>query len=264
VSTSATGDTIVVDGTFEWESSDEDVIAVDETGMLAGKAPGRATITVTAPGGAEGTVDVDVAPGIFTGTLSAAAGDFADTLTVKPGAIAWDGDEVVTVGGVDPWIVDASTDSIVLLVPDAGTGAQEVLITNQGPDQVASAAPFTVNTDYSQNDVPGTAPDITAGPYPQEFFISVENDAPDDFSTFAPGADLDVTVTLEWQTDADIDILWYDFALDDFVGNFAGATGANPEVSSVTVPAGESWTLWLNKFDTDAGPTIIKVTITSP
>jgi hypothetical protein len=264
VSTSATGDTIVVDGTFEWESSDETIIAVDENGLLAGKAPGRATITVTAPGGAEGTVDVDVAPGTFTGTVSASAGDFGDVLVVKPGAPAWDGDEVVTIGGVEPWILGATTDSIAMFVPDAGTGAQEILITNQGPDQVASAAPFTVNTDYSQNDDPATAPNITAGPYPQEFYISVENDAPDDFFTFAPGAGLAVTVTLEWQVDADIDILWYDFALDRFVGNFTGATGANPEVSSVTVPAGGLWTLWINKFDTDAGPTMIKVTITSP
>jgi hypothetical protein len=110
----------------------------------------------------------------------------------------------------------------------------------------------------------GDAGDVTAGPFPMTLYVEADHDnAPDWFVKLAPtAADLPVTVTLSWDTDDDIDILWYDDAGDCCYFNFDGATGANPEVSSATIPAGFAAVLNVNSYA--GGVSFIRADITSP
>ncbi|HKI93711.1 MAG TPA: hypothetical protein VJ992_00315 [Gemmatimonadales bacterium] len=267
------GDSIAVPpDSFTWSTSDASIVDVDSVGMITTKAPGNAVITVTPPGGkSPGLAPVTVVPGTFAGAFSSASAAFGDTLVITPAAaLPFDGDEMVTVDGNNAWILGQSADSIAIVVPNvSAVGAQDVVITRIGPDQVAQKKSLNVTAKYTDNGA-GTAPDRTAGPFPMSFYISLGADAgTDDFSKFAPAADLPLTVTAQWQPVGsavdDVDILWCNADCSAYVGNFDGATSNNPEQSSVTVPAAATWLLFFDAYD--LGPTgevTVRITITSP
>ena len=204
----------------------------------------------------------------FGGSVSSTSLNFGEALIVRPSAsLPWDGDEVVTFGGVPAtWVLESSTDAIAVVVPRLPTGPMELLVYNQGPEQRTEALAVTVASTFTAigPDRLAAAPDISGGPFPKSFFIELSNDAPDHFVTLAPTTDLPLTVTLEWRTTADLDVLWMNQDGSNFVGNFDGATLTNPERTSVTVPAGETYRLRFNKFDTTEPSSLARVTVTSP
>jgi len=75
----------------------------------------------------------------------------------------------------------------------------------------------------------------------------------DDFFriTNSGGAPAAVTVNIAWSSDADIDGFGLDPTLDfcTYDGGCPAATGANPEEFTMTVPAGETWLIYLNLWD---------------
>jgi hypothetical protein len=214
---------------------------------------------------------VDAPP--FGGTVSSTSLDFGETLVVQPAAsLAWDGDEFVRFGVVpSSFLVESSTDAIAVVVPRLPVGPRTLFVFQQGAEQRLEALAVTVASTFTPIGVDQltTAPDISGGPFPMSFFIELSTDDPDHFLTVAPSAELALTVTLEWQTRADLDIYWTNTDGSEFVGNFDGATLANPEQTGVTVPAGETYRLRFNRFVSSpaasrAPPTLARVTITSP
>jgi hypothetical protein len=209
-----------------------------------------------------------IAQAPFQGTVSSTSLDFGETLVVQPSpSLPWDGDEFVRFGeSSSSFVVESGVDAITVVVPRLPTGPMDLLIYNQGTEQRTEALPVTIASTFDPigQDRITTAPDVTAGPFPMSFFIELSNDDPDHFVTVAPSADLALTVKIEWQTSADVDLLWRNHDATGYEGNFDGATSANPEQTSVTVPAGATWRLQFNKWDTVSPPTLARVTITSP
>jgi alpha-tubulin suppressor-like RCC1 family protein len=198
----------------------------------------------------------------FSGTLSVTSGGFADLLIVtRDPAIPWDGDEWVEIGGIEPWYVAQNLNTITVLVPDVPLGAQTIEIGDQGPGQVSQTANFNITSRFMPHTVPSTAPDLTGGPFPLEFYISLSTASPDDFYTLAPGTDQGLRVIIEWQTGADLDIYWMDEFASFDVFNYDGAGTSNPEMSTATLPGGLIWRLLLTKWDVTEPPTMARVRI---
>ncbi len=206
-------------------------------------------------------------PTTYQGTVSSTALDFGDTLVVKPAAtLPWDGDEFVTLGDVtSSYLLAANPDSIAVVVPRLPTGATDLLVLNQGAEQRIDVLGVSITSTFTAigPDQLARAPDISGGPFPKTFFIELDNDHRDHLVTVAPAADLPLTVTMDWQTGADLDIYWTSEDGQSYIGNFDGATLANPEQTSLTVPGGETYRLRFSKFGNHL-PSLARVTITSP
>ena len=215
------------------------------------------------PGGVwSDAVSFEVVGSAFTGNLSIASGGFADQLVITrdPG-IPWDGDEWVEIGGVEPWYVAQHLNTITVLVPDVPLGIQTIEIGDQGPGQVSQTANFNITSRFTPHTNPLTAPDLTGGPFPMEFYISLSTASADDFYTLAPGTDQGLRVIIEWQTLADIDIYWMDEFASFDVFNYDGAGASNPEMSTATLPGGLTWRLLLTKWDVTEPPTMARVRV---
>jgi hypothetical protein len=255
-------------------------------GSVSGRTPGLFTLTVKGTGSPTGGVTaskgVTVIPGAFTGALAPAAGSPGDTVKATKGASdpVIDGDTRVTVNGVRTFLFGNTADSLRFIVPGVGVaGSVPVVLSNLGPLQVALSKAFTSNTASfadpydAVNDNPATAPVITTN---GDYFVIMHGTCTDGSAT-DPGDDCDdfftitnagavpdtMTVRLDWFTAADVDILWRNAGNTAFVGNFAGATGANPEASTVFVPAGATWRLWINLFAPGGASTIVRVRVTN-
>jgi alpha-tubulin suppressor-like RCC1 family protein len=186
----------------------------------------------------------------FSGNLSVTSGGFADALTItRDPSIPWDGDEWVLIGGIEPWVVSQNLNSMAVLVPDVALGSQTMEIGGQGPGDVYQTTSFNITSEFTPNSDYTTAPDISGGPFPMDFYISLSDLETVHFLTVAPPSDLGLRVRIEWQTGADIDIYWTDAGVTQDVGNYDGATLSQPEVSTTTVPGGITWRLALFKFD---------------
>ncbi|NIM51520.1 MAG: hypothetical protein GTN62_11970 [Gemmatimonadales bacterium] len=227
---------------------------------------GRYHLMVFGVGGSVGHYELDVdvitgpantgaectGGGPFGGTVSATSGGFADTLVIKPAAtLPWNGGEFVMIGGADPWIVDQTLDSIVLLVPNLPVGQDTVWIHDQGPSLVSQFALLDITSSFTRNADPASAPDVAGGPFPMEFFISLSDTSRDHYLTFAPQIPLAATLSLETQTGVDLDIWWWDGSSTRLAGNpELNASTVNPEVSTFAIPADTVWRVQLNLFDT--------------
>lgn len=188
------------------------------------------------------------------------------TVTSVPGVTFDAAASEVIVNGVHGYTLSRTADQIdVAMASTVADPEATVEVTNVVANGLYDAGTLTLGstvnlrannaaTSYS------SAEDITAGPYPMTIYASIG----DVFWLINPASDLDVTVTAAWTTPGvDADILWTDAGYNDYVGNFDGASSANPEMSSVTVPGGiGGWLLWLDLYDGPA--TIVRLDITSP
>lgn len=91
------------------------------------------------------------------------------------------------------------------------------------------------------------SPIIPAAALPYKSFLSLWSNPPQrdslDMFRFAPSSPLHVTAQLDWPGPANLDLLWRTCAQFTPVGNSDGATTANPEKTSVDIPAGGCWLL---------------------
>lgn len=233
-------------GDLVFTSSDPAVVFVDETGTIQGRAPGTAEIEVALAESFSAVVadtfSVTVEPGTFTGTVSPAAAEPSEALTLTAGTLAFDEDTEVTFPGAggNPQILSRTETEIRLVVPCGASG--EFLVTGLGPDQVASIGTYTT-----------TAPDsLTTVPFVgcrAQFFAAGSHDHFYDINVPAEGS---YTATLTFPDGADLDMYLIQdgvlqFCSDDTFG-CATATGGNPETVTVTIPAGE-YELYVNLFD---------------
>jgi len=273
---------------FETSAATVAAILAAPLGSVQAKSPGAATITVRGhgplTGGITSTKAVLVIPGVFGGTLSAASavpGDFV-TATRATGGPPFDADTRVFVRGVRTFTHGTTTaDNLQFVMPQtAATGIVSLLVDQISPDQIAltdssklssTSASLDGPNEPSNND-PATAPAIAAN---GDYYLGNHGVCTNGGAT-APGDDCDgffvianslarpdtVTVRLDWFNASDQDILWCNAACSAFVGNFNGATGANPENSTVVIPAGTTYNLWINLFaPAGAASTLVRVRV---
>ncbi len=244
-------------------------------GTIKARSPGVVTVTFTgtgAPsGGISGTKQVIVKPAPFPGGVSPTAASPGDTVTLANvvGGPAFDADTRVTVNDARTFVFAVTPASMKFVVPGIGvTGPVKVVLTNMGAEQLAQSFNLTSSTASfadkydATNDDPSTAPSISAN---GDYFIvlsgvckdggaTAPGDDCDDFFkvTNSTGAPLAVTSRLDWFTaGSDLDMIWCKVASCSGTGNLilTGATGANPENATATIPAGATWYLWINNFD---------------
>ena len=256
----------------EFQSSDSSIALPQTTlGLVQAKSPGLVTITVQGPA-ASGNVavakGVHVVPGPFVGNINPASASPGDFVKITNGGPGFDSDTRVFIDGIRTFQVTATADSIRFVMPPTGVAGHVPLLLDQiGPDQVAlvdtadlsSATASLDGPNEPANDDPATAPAVTAN---GDYYI-VNHGTCNGGSATDPGDDCDaffnvtnslgrpdtITVQLDWLSGADNDILWCNATCSGFVGNFDGATTSNPEKSTVIIPAGAHWNLWINLFD---------------
>lgn len=225
-------------------------------------------------------------PATFGGSVTP-TGSPAQLVTAvrSAGDPVFDGDVRAFFNGERTFVHQSLGDTAKVVVAPLGfvSGPVELLMTRIGAADNARTSPFTLvqpagNFFNDPFDVAGndfddvaTAPEITQD---GDYYIVLHGAC----AVGAGGADCDdlfkirntslvtgdsVTVELDWFTGADVDILWCNAGCTAFRGNFAGATGDNPEASTVVIPANTEWRLWLNLFDAGgAAATLVRVRVT--
>jgi hypothetical protein len=256
--------------------------------VVTAVAPGQARLIVTAAALTD-TVLVNVLPLAFGGAASTASPQVGQPLTfLATSVLKFAASSNVDFGGGLHGIVtkvNAETLTVVVPQPDAAAAGpltiEDVAVTYVAGLTAAlpTATSFNAITNpYDPNSAPDPAYQLPI-PAPGNSVVLYDGlkaaSEVDNFYSFTLSGTTTFTVQLEWfdiQTDPllgtpgtdDIDILWCDAGCNNFVGNFAGATGANPEVSTVTLPAG-TYNLYINLFAVgDASAHLYRMTITTP
>jgi hypothetical protein len=238
--------------------------------------PGQATLAV-AGGGISKNATINVLPLFFTGAASTATPLVGQPFSLTSTALLEFGasSDIDFGDGVHGIVTAQSASNLTVIVPQPdATQPATLSVDNVVVNYVAgleatlpTSTSFNVQNPYSDSDAPDPAdPDanfaLAAAGAPIVFYDGYESGGVDRFYTLNVTGTVTFRVDLEWDTDADIDILYCDGGCNNFVGNFDGATGANPETSTVTFAAG-SYNLWLNVFDeADAPSHLFKVTLT--
>jgi hypothetical protein len=228
--------------------------------------PGASCVIVSG-GGVSDSLAVGVLPVSFPGALS--------STSVAP----WD---TITVGSTTELRFDTATSQI-----DFGDGNLGIVLSRTAtsmqvvvpPTTAAQPAPLTVrNVDVTyvpglRADLPTVALVTNLSPYgdplnpggaaitiPDTIYDGFPEGVVDRFFTITLAAQTTFTVVLDWPGSADVDLLFCNAACSAFVGNFAGATGANPETSTVTLAAG-TYNIYINNFTPDQAAPLFKFTI---
>jgi len=251
-----------------------------QAGVLSGFDPGVVRLTAAFPVGPGSdtltdTKPVFVDPRPFSGTVAGASGVPTDTVRFLRDAAAKRFNQGTSLQAT--FIARKTADSLYVIVPPLGaTGPSDLVIIRVDSNNVAEKVTFTSTTasfaDHYDpaNDDPATAPAITAN---GDYYIvlsgickdgskTLSTDDCDDFFSFTnPLARVDtITVRLDWSSGPDVDILWCKVVTCSGSGNVitgGGATSNNPENSTVIIPAGATWYLWINLFDPTAVPAIL-------
>ena len=259
--------------TFTSSDATRATVLAAPVGAVQGKSPGAVTLTAVGvgvnPSGITATRSLTVVPGTFTGGIAPTAVNPGDTvtLTAAAGGPGFDADTRVDVRGVRAFTFAITANSMKFAVPGIGVaGVVPMTLTNMGADQAAQNGTLTSNTasladpfDGVNND-PNTAPVLSTN---GDRYVVLSGtcagggggtDCDDWFRIQNPGAAaVTVTVRVDWFTGADVDILMgsnptdiLNFTCEDGCG---GATGANPQTTSLSVPAGATRYVWINLYD---------------
>ena len=233
-----------------------------------------------------GGVFVVNTPALLTGTATPSSGLPGTAVIIKRAGAdpAFDANTRVFFGGIQTFVSTVVADSIVVPVPGVGSkGAVELRLTRLDASDLARRVTFTADTGVFKfadqydgtNNNPATAPVITAnGDYYVVLSGTCTNgaggagtDCNDFFRiTNTGGAAATVAVNAAWLTGPDVDILigadsagLVDFDCDDGCN---GATGANPENTSISVPAGATYYFWANMFSNATRPsTVVRIRV---
>jgi hypothetical protein len=204
----------------------------------------------------------------FGGTLSPPRVSFGDTLTLTgSGTQPFNGDELADIDGAPfpPTDVVLSRATNILKIAALGEpGAHGVAISNVGTGTSTQIGTFIIGSALDANDRAtlscgglrcsvDSAPRIVPASLPYQAFLSLWRTPPrtdtldvvkihPDPTTTGLVMPLPVTATLNWQGAANLDLRWRRCSNLASVGNDSGATGANPERSSVTI-SDDCWAL---------------------
>jgi hypothetical protein len=244
-------------------SSNSAVVFVDTTtNTLQGRAPGTATITVTNRAGTgaikTATATVTVSAGTFTGTVSPSDISKGQMVTLTAGAIAFDADTKVTIAGVDQSILSNTPTTITFVLPLSTIGnPTELVVSNLGPDQVASKKAITVNnTNYiathgATDDVAGDDSFATARTLsiPGVAYGTVTPTDHDDYFKIVPSATGTYDLKLDWPGTADVDVLLVNSS-GAFVGSQSCASSNQPEsCTTASLTAGTTYYVVVEFYD---------------
>jgi len=154
-----------------WTTSNEALMITEfAAGNIAGRTPGTVSIRTRAANGVNATKSVVIRIGVFSGTLSAANGSSGLQLTATSGAAddPFDANTAATYGGQAAFVELLGPTSFLVAIPATGVaGAQNLDITNLGPNQTARRVSFTANSAFDDRygtatQLPQTAPNYTA------------------------------------------------------------------------------------------------------
>jgi hypothetical protein len=206
-------------------------------------------------GGAVDSVTIGVLPVAFAGTPSATTLQTGDILTIASTPELEFDTATANIdfgNGTHGMIVNRTATSLSVIVPIPAGPAAPLTIEGVSVTYVpglvvnlATSGAFTITNPHEPNDAPDPATTVT--PPADTIYDGFPPGTADKFYTFTLAASTTFTVHLEWEGDADLDILFCNAGCSAFVGNFAGATGANPERSTVTLAAG-TYNLYINNF----------------
>jgi hypothetical protein len=264
--------------------------------IVTAVAPGQAALTL-AGGGLTRSATVNVLPLAFGGVPSTTTPGVGQsyTLLATP-TLKFGADTKISFGtgrcGPADDLVDCpiyglitsqTADAITVIVPQpdnfdpAPLTVENVVVSYVTglKATLPTAAVHTVVNTYSDSDAPDPVdPDanfaVTSGGAPIVFYDGYTSAVCDEgvggdcdrFYTLTLTGTTTFTVQLEWYTAADVDLLFCNAGCAALVGNTAGATGANPESSTVTLAAG-TYNLYFNVWlDEEEPPHLVKVTIT--
>lgn len=229
-----------------------------------------ASCVVVSGGGVTDTLNVGVLPTSFAGAVS--------STNVAP----WD---TITVGATAELQFDTATAEI-----DFGDGNLGIVINRSAtqmrvvvpPTTAAQPAALTVR-DVNVTYVPGLRVDLPTSaivtnqsPYgdplapggatitiPGTFYDGFPVGVIDRFFTFTLAAPTTFTVNLEWDSAADVDVLFCTGGCASVIPPFGGATGANPEQVTASFAAG-TYHILINNFTPDEPAPLFKITVTTP
>lgn len=283
---------------YAWGTSDTSILVVDpEDGtILQTKKLGSARLWVTAPGGANDIVTINVAAPLFTGTTSASSGVPGDlvTLTRAGGGAAFTA--AVTAGfgfGGLPAFIDAQTaDNLTIAVPSllGVVGRSDLVISKYGPSSLdrrvvfsgTSASPLDKyspgNIDNACN-VPGTIPVFENVESPSNAVYIVHDartyssscidggDPGDDhWFTFTTPASGNIDLVATWMLAGDYDLVVCDTPAK-VAGNGACAYGYSGNSNDETMtgvaltPSTQYWFAF-EAYDASAGINNVKIVLT--
>ncbi len=214
---------------------------------------------------------VDIRTTLFDGAISVDASGQADEITITSSAnFEFADNATVLVGGDPTFVISRSATQLVVAGGNINAvSGGSVTIENAlflGQFDVASiVAASTVNLEAFDNSFTtgslATAPDITAGPFPLVYYALSSSAEPDQLVQFNSASDLDLTVTAQWLTSADVDIYWVDPSGAIYACG-GGCGSGNPEVSTHTVAAGVQDFLDMALYDGD--DSIVRVVVEAP
>ncbi len=209
--------------------------------------------------GLKDSVQVYGLPLVFDGTVAHVASPGPrDTITISGttalGFTASGEDtSVVTVGGIQVWMISRSATQLKFLAPPGDADAT-INITNLVLNGVvtvsnldATSTLTVVDATEPANDDPATPAAMTL--YSDYFGTLTSSDA-DDFISFTTTTADNVRISIEWQTDADID----GYLLDGTGGGYgvldgyAMASSANPETVDVSLAAATTYQFDVNLY----------------
>ncbi|MFN8652365.1 MAG: hypothetical protein U0133_10715 [Gemmatimonadales bacterium] len=215
----------------------------------------------------------------FAGTFSSATPASRDTVTLTvPAGFKFLPTATLSNAGASPLIVSRSADSTqIRFVPARGTTAGPVTVTGIVLSflrtvslTLPTAASLTPPAALAGTGAIATAPTITLPAVGASTTIydglafggtnGVSGGVGNKFYKITVPASTSVTVSMQWTNTADIDILFGLSDGSDFQNCFAGATAANPETGTCTLPTGDT-ILFANLFAGTA-PGLLKITLT--
>ncbi|MFO7588507.1 MAG: Ig-like domain-containing protein [Gemmatimonadota bacterium] len=255
-----------------WTSDDPSVASVDETGLVTGVAAGIATIEVcwsgTAATGTAGlnvtrcddvTIEV-VVPAPTLNSVTPSTGVVGEVVTLDLTGLL--DVHTVFIDGIalDPIFIesfDAVADEVVFWWPFNGIGEHTITVGSTATP--SNAVTFELTSEGSADDPayldPATAPTETL-PFKKVAYLSP--DALDHFYRIVLAAPTTIVIDLDWDSGSDFDILVVDDAFSFFC--FDGATGAQPEQSVCSLPAG-SFLIWINDYDATVGTYVLEAAV---
>ena len=266
--TASSGDVAIV--TVAQNNANPDPNGTSQLFDLDALVPGQTLVTVSAAGLT--TQDtVYVLPLFFTGAGSSptpAVGQFF-TLYATP-LLKFDATSDIDFGGgVHGTVANVHAESITVRVPQPESPQPGALTVSNVAVTFAPGSLFDLPTSglfnvvnpYDPNDAPDPVVLVAAG----TFYDGFKSGEADNFYRFTLAAPATVSLLLQWEGAADLDMYVCDVGCATFLGGlnrFDAAGSSQPEDAIMSLPAG-THNLYVNLYDAhDDVPHLYKVTIT--
>ena len=243
----------------------EPVPATSARDIVRGTAPALSCVNISG-GGLTKQVPVVVLPTAFNGTASGTTLQTGQTLTFTASTSLRFNPATADVDfgeGYRGTVTNRTATSLSVIVP-IPNGTQPHTLTIENVDvtyvpglsvNLPTSQTFTITNPNRPNDAP--LPAVTATVPSDTIYDGFNAGEVDNFYTVTVAAPTTITVTLDWPgADADVDVFFCNAACTALVGGAGGATAANPETYTLTLPAGTFNLVVENFVTTGATPAV--------